>query len=125
MATANPFKKSDKAPYREWEESLLLFLLTQLSNPDVEEWRKVAIDKESRRSAAFMAYQLSNFALCRRLPAESALRSVYKELTGIDMVLSDYRGWLDQNWISPSRLTASLDSGLRLGLCKESGLIAG
>jgi hypothetical protein len=124
-ATTNPFKKSDRVPYREWEESLLLFLLSQLAHPDVAAWRKLATDEESTRSAAFMAYQLANFAYCRRLPAESALRSVYRELTGTEMVLSAFGEWLDLNWICPSRLTASLDSGLRMGVGKESGLIAG
>lgn len=125
MAAVNPFKKTGKLPYREWEESLLLFLLGQLSNPDVDAWRAMAADKESTRSAAFMAYQLANVAFCRRHPAESVLRGVYRELTGAEMRLSDFQGWLDENWISPSRLVCALDNALRQGLGKEGRLVAG
>lgn len=125
MAGVNPFKKTGKLPYRDWEENLLLFLLGQLSNPDVEAWREMAADQESTRSAAFMAYQLANVALCRRLPAESVLRGVYRELTGAEMRLSDFQEWLDGNWIDPSRLVGALDNALRQGLSKESRLVAG
>lgn len=124
MAAANPFKKSEKIPYREWEENLLLFLLDQLSNPNVDAWRERATDKESTRVAAFMAYQLANVALCRRHPAESVLRSVYRELTGVEMRLGDFQEWLNENWISPSRLVGALDTALRQGLGKESRLVA-
>jgi hypothetical protein len=41
------------------------------------------------------------------------------------MVLNEYGQWLDRNWMSPSRLTAALDSAMRLGLGNKSGLIAG
>ena len=124
MAAANPFKKIENVPYREWEESLLLFLLDQLSNPNVKDWREMAADKESTRRAAFMAYQLANVARCRRLPAESVLRGVYRELTGAEMRLSDFQEWLNENWISPSRFVGALDSALRQGLGKESRLVA-
>jgi hypothetical protein len=122
----NPFRKGDFATAREWEQALIFFLLEQLRSPDPAAWHALAADEESRLCAAFMAHQLSNIALVRRMPSEPLLASVFPALMGRAVELQDLRAWFAMKWIDQSRLHATLDAALRQGVAREThSLLAG
>ncbi|MFC3110899.1 hypothetical protein ACFOFO_23585 [Undibacterium arcticum] len=117
---ANPFKKDDFPTFREWEQELAFFLLDQLRAPSTDGWQALAVDNESKRNAAFMAYQLSNFALVKGMPAEATLRPVFEFLLRRPLSLPEFAEWLSQKWVDQSRLSETLNTCLKDGVSRET-----
>jgi len=113
MALAgNPFKKDQFPSYRDWEEVLFLFLATQLKDPDVEEWNRLAQDPSAKEHAAFMSLQAANFAHAKKLPSEQKLLSVYPTLMNEKPSLSRYKDWVSKRWCDENRLVHGLQFAL-------------
>lgn len=112
----NPFDKSYFATHREWEEALLVFLENEAKSPDVKHWNPLTNeDQEIKKTAGFCALLLCNLIGNKDAWKVNSLtvRSISKELLGLESVVEEYGVWLKSGWVSVSRLSDMLNQRLR------------
>lgn len=111
---ANPFVKEAFSSYREWEEALLQFLVSESKNPNVENWKLFAINNETKKTACFTALFLSNIMPQQTADGEAdALYRVYEELKILSSEPKEFEAWYKTGWLNVSRITHMLKVALK------------
>jgi len=110
----NPFCKESFPTYRDWEDTLLDFFVTEANNPKLSDWEKMAQSSDPK-TVAYSALLLSCLVQSKPKVAHSsaALLDVCQKLGGkTDHDLVDYNAWLKTNWVNVARIANRLKSEL-------------
>jgi len=108
----NPFEKSRFACHRDWEESLITFLVREARAPDITNWLQFAAAEPSVRvSAAFTALLLSDLLEVRPAFRETAdaTYQFYNALKVTDNETEAFEHWLRSGWLNVARIADLLE----------------
>jgi len=106
----NPFCKESFLTYRDWEDALLCFFVTEANNPRFSDWEKMTRSADPK-NVAYSALLLSCLVQSRPKVSKSSsvLVDVCRDLGGkTDQNLVDYNAWLQTNWLNVCRIANRL-----------------
>jgi len=110
----NPFRKEDFQNYRDWEDTLLSFLVNEANHPRSNNWEEMARSAD-QKNVAYSALLLSCLVQSKPKVARSSpvLVDVCQKLGGeLDHDLVDYNAWLQTNWVNVARIAGRLKTEL-------------
>ena len=109
----NPFIKENYECYRDWEDALMAFFLSEAKNPSYLNWVKFSNDCNEDDHVVYSALFLSNLLETNSDYKEqsSKLYAIYKAI-GTEQCGQDFNGWLKSGWLDLVRVASSLKSKL-------------
>jgi hypothetical protein len=114
MDSHNPFCKESFPTYRDWEDALLCFFVTEAINPKFSDWEALAQSAEPK-NVAYSALILSCVVQSKPKVAKSyaVLRDICKKLGGkTDHDLVEFNEWIHTNWVNVPRMANRLKAKL-------------
>jgi len=110
----NPFCKESFPTYRDWEDALVYFFVTEANHPRLDDWEKMARSADPK-NVAFSALLLSCLVQSKPKVSKSStvLFDVCQKLGGeTDHDLVDYNAWLRTDWVNVARIANRFKSEL-------------
>lgn len=109
----NPFVKGNFKCYRDWEDALLTFFLSEAKSPNFLNWVKFSNDCNEVDHVVYSALFLSNLLETNNdyKDQSSKLYDIYNTIKS-EQDGQNFNEWLKSGWVDLARVASSLKSKL-------------
>lgn len=104
----SPFEKESFAKYRDWEESLVQFMVEQAKSPNLLSWQQLITSDKTLENACCCAMVLANsveYGYCEQSRKLFQIAAQLKDIT-----TDEFQTWLRSGWLDLPGIENSLQA---------------